>query len=151
MKSKRWFATHRKWWLLIGAILVYLLAFDWLERLVRNEPASSEQNPGAAQRIATSSPRRPEVRRLDDGAVEIRHDFFRRTTIRLGDEDSQDTLFNCLEKGFEERFVGRTEDWDGERVRRETRTVRNACLGEAKEGSAPPSESDITPPDIDPR
>ena len=119
-------SSARTWWLFVGALVVFVVGFTLLERLVRGDadPATSAEKGGDA-----ASPARPEVRRLEDGAVEIRHDFFRRTTIRLGDEEAGQALFDCLEQGFDEAFAEGTEGWTGARVRRETRRVQDACMG----------------------
>ena len=123
-RSRR--SPARKWWLLVGGIVVFVVAFDLLERLVGPSPSASETAPAAR---GTASPAPPEVRRLEDGAIEIRHDFFRRSTIRLGDEDEQQVLFDCLRQGIERRFGEGTEGWSRERVRRETQEIQDACLG----------------------
>ena len=123
-KSER-SSSARKWWLLIGGGVVFVVAFSLLQSLVRNEPTPSAESsaPGAAP-----SPAPPELRRLDDGGVEIRHDFFRRSTIRLGNEDEEKALFDCLAQGIEKTFGDGTKGWDRGRVRRETHRIQDDCL-----------------------
>jgi hypothetical protein len=123
-------SAARKWWLLIGGIVVFVVAFSLLESLVRTEPApSAEGSTPAGDPDAAPSPPPPELRRLDDGAIEIRHDFFRRSTIRLGNEDDEKALFDCLAQGIEQTFADGTAGWDRARVRRETQRIQDACLG----------------------
>ena len=119
-------SSTRKWWLLVGGIVVFVVAFSLLESLVRTEPTPSEKGSMPA---AAPSPAPPELRRLDDGAIEIRHDFFRRSTIRLGNEDKEKALFDCLTQGIEQTFGDGTVGWDRGRVRRETQRIRDECLG----------------------
>ena len=71
----------RRWWLLFGAIVVLIVTFDLLENLVGT--GSSATNPDVAD---ASPPGLPIVRRADDGAIEIRHDFFHRSRTRTGSE-----------------------------------------------------------------
>ena len=125
-RENRRSSSARNWWLLIGGVVVFVLGFSLLESLVGTEPTGSTPAQDAA---APTSPAAPEVRRLDDGAIEIRHDFFRRSTIRLDDEDEEQALFDCLTQGIEESFADGTEGWDRERVRDETRRIQNECLG----------------------
>ena len=119
-------SSARKWWLLIGGIVVFVVGFSLLERLVRTESTPSERG-SAEDADAAWSPAPPELRRLDDGGIEIRHDFFRRTTFRLGNEDDAQALFECLEQRIEETF-GDTEGWDRGRVRSETQRIQDECM-----------------------
>ena len=119
-------SSTRKWWLLVGGIVVFVVAFSLLESLVRTEPTPSEKGSMPA---AAPSPAPPELRRLDDGAIEIRHDFFRRSTIRLGNRDDEKVLFDCLTQGIEQTFGNGTEGWDRGRVRRETQRIEDECMG----------------------
>jgi hypothetical protein len=98
--------------------------FSLLERLAGTPSSVSTLEPGAP-----TSPALPEVRMPEDGGVEIRHDFFRRTTIRLGSEEEDGALFECLTRGLEESFAAGTEGWGAQRVRDETRRVQEACMG----------------------
>ena len=123
-------SSARKWWLLIGGIVAFLATFSLLESLVRTEPTPSEKGSAAAEDTdAAPSPTPPELRRLDDGAIEIRHDFFRRSTIRLGNRDDEKVLFDCLTQGIEQTFGDGTEGWDRGRVRRETQRIQDECMG----------------------
>jgi len=116
---------NRKWWLLIGAVVLFLVLFQLLEDRFTTSP------PDSAARDVEPSIHVPEVRRLDDGAVEIRHDLFRRTTIRMGDEDQEQALFECLEQEIEQTFGAGTEDWSRRRVRNETQRILDGCMGSA--------------------
>jgi hypothetical protein len=119
-------SSAREWWLLIGGIVVFVVAFSLLENLV----GTSEKGSTPAEAVdAAPSSTPPELRRLDDGAIEVRHDFFRRSTIRLGNEDDEKALFDCLEQGIEQTFGDGTEGWDRRRVRRETRRILDECMG----------------------
>ena len=119
-------SSARKWWLLIGGGVVFLVGFSLLENLVRKEPQPST----SAEDIHDPfSPAAPQLRRLDDGGIEISHDFFRRTTIRLGDEDTEQALFDCLAQGIEQTFGDGIEGWDRQRIRRETRRIQDECMG----------------------
>ena len=122
-------SSARKWWLLVGGIVVFVVAFGLLESLVRTEPTPSEEgSTPAVAADATLSPAPPELRRLDDGAIEIRHDFFRRSTIRLGNEEDEKALFDCLAQGIEQTFGDGTEGWDRARVLRETQRIQDECM-----------------------
>ena len=118
-------SSTRGWWLLIGGAVVVVVGLGWIEKRVRHEstPATQEET---TRRLFSTAP--PEVRRLDDGAIEIRHDYFRRTTIRLDNEQAAQALFECLEQGIERSFGDGIEEWDGERVRGETRRVLDECM-----------------------
>ena len=114
----------RKWWLLFGGIAVFVVAFSLLERLVGTDPT-----PAAAATDEEWAPAPPELRRLDDGQIEIRHDFFRRSSFRMGDKEEQQVLFDCLQQGIDKTFGGGTQGWDRARVRRETQRIQNECVG----------------------
>ena len=126
--------SARKMWLLIGGVVVFFVAFDWLESLIRTEPTPSETEDADA----AASPAPPELRRLDDGSIEIRHDFFRRTRIDLGNEEKEKALFDCLAQGIEETFGDGTEGWNRGRVRRETQRIQDECLGSWHNVPIPP-------------
>jgi hypothetical protein len=130
MEPERRKPPFRKWWLLIAGIVVYLAVFSLLESLVRTDRATSDTDSTSADAAdAARSPAPPHVRRLEDGGIEIRHDFFRRSTIRLGNEEDEKALYDCLEREVEQTFGDGTEGWDRERVRRETQRIQNECLG----------------------
>jgi hypothetical protein len=120
-------SSARAWWLLIGGFVVFVVSFSVLEKLVRPEPTASE-TPAAGADVAPAPPP-PQLRRLDGGGIEIRHDFFRRSTIRLGNEDDEKALFDCLARGIDQSFEDGTEGWDRSRVRRETQRIQDECLG----------------------
>ena len=124
----------RKWWLLLGGFVLFLVAFQLLEDLISPAPL---QDADAAPSPAPS-PAPPELRRTEDGAIEIRHDLFQQTTIRLGDEEDSKALFDCLEQGFENAFGEGTEGWTRRRVRLEAERIQNACLGSAHGLPVPP-------------
>ena len=119
--------SARKWWLLIGGgVLLYVVVFSMLERLARPEGSPSED--GSTPEAAASAPAPPQLRRLADGAVEIRHDFFQRSTIRMGNEADEQALYDCLEQKIEETFGEGTEGWSRGRVKRETERIQNECM-----------------------
>lgn len=123
-------SSARKWWLLIGGIVVFVVAYSLLESLVGSEPTPSGNGSTPAEGAdAAPSPAPPQVTRLADGAIEIRHDFFRRTTIRLGNEDDEKALLDCLARGIEETFGDGTAGWSRARVRRETQRIQDECMG----------------------
>jgi hypothetical protein len=123
-------SSARDWWLLIGGIVAFVVAFSVLESVVRTEPTPSEEGSAPAENAdAAPSPTPPRLRRLEDGAIEIRHDFFRRSTIRLGDEKDEKALFDCLSQGIEQTFGDGTAGWDRGRVRRETQRIQDECMG----------------------
>jgi hypothetical protein len=94
-------SSARNWWLLIGGFVVFVVAFSLLEHLVGTESTGSRP---AQDATSLTSPASPEVRRLDDGAVEIRHDFFRRSTIRLGNEDEGQAVLRLIRSRFGSSF-----------------------------------------------
>ncbi len=128
-------SSARKWWLLIGGVVVFVVAFSLLESLVRTEPTPSEKGSMPA---AAPSPAPPELRRLDDGAIEIRHDFFRRSTIRLGNEEDEKALFDCLAQGIEQTFADGTEGWNRARVRHEAQRIHDECMSSLHDIPVPP-------------
>lgn len=133
-ETKRWSAS-RKRWTLIGGVVVFVVAFSLVESLVGTEPTSEE---GSTSTQDPSAPALPEVRRLEDGEIEIRLDFFRRSSIRLGDKDEEQILFDCLTQGIEQTFgEGAPEGWDGKRVREETQRIQNECMGFPERPSPP--------------
>ena len=111
-------------WLLLGGIAVFVVAFSLLENLVGPESTPSDTEAAAGE----WAPAPPELRRLEDGQIEIRHDFFRRSSYRMGDKEEEQALFDCLAKGIEETFGGGTRGWDRERVRSETQRIQNECM-----------------------
>jgi len=116
-------SSARTWWLLIGGIVVLFVAFDWLERAVREEPPPSS----VSEVDARTTPAPPQLSRLDDGAIEIRHDFFRRTTIHMSDDSASQALYDCLSSRINETFGNGTEGWDDEGIREETQRFLNEC------------------------
>lgn len=125
-------SSARKWWLLAAALVAFVVVFDLLERLTRTEPGPSVDGSSPVEDAgAARGPAPPEVLRLEDGAIEIRHDFFRRSTIRLEDEEDSDALFDCLTLGIEQTFGDGTAGWSHGDVMRETRRIQDACLGES--------------------
>lgn len=136
-------SSARKWWLLAGAFVVFLLLFGLVERFVGPGPSSSPRSQTEA-----AAPAGPTVRRLEDGAIEIRSDFFRRTTIRLGDKDEEKELFDCLSRGIEGSFGnGQAEGWSGREVRSETKRIQDRCLGSVTDlPTLPRSGTDLLSP-----
>jgi hypothetical protein len=131
-------SPSRKWWLLIGGIVVFVVAFDLLERFVPSEAGSA----ASEDAVVASGPAPPVVRRLDDGAIEIRHDFFRHSTIRLEDENDEIALFDCLAEGIERTFGEGTAGWTRTRVRSETQRIQDECLGSNRDLPVPPPRRD---------
>lgn len=118
----------RKRWLLIGAFVAFVVAFQLFERLVRTASTPSAEDPTRADSTgAARGPTRPVLRRLEDGAIEIRHDLFRRSTIRLENEDDADALFDCLEEGLEKAFGEGAQGVDRP-VRPTTQRIQDECL-----------------------
>jgi hypothetical protein len=132
-------SSARKWWLLIGGVVVFVVAIDLLESLLRTEstPAENGSTP-AGETDAATSPARPELRVQDDGAIEIRHGFFQRSTIRVGNDKDQEELLDCLTRGIEQMSEDGIEGWDRERVRQETRQIQDECLAVLRDVPVPP-------------
>jgi len=128
-------SSARKWWMLLGGIVVFVVGFELLGSLFRTDPTSptNGSTPAESAVAVSRSPAPPELRRLEDGAIEIRHDFFRRSTIRIGDEEDAQALFECLSQGIEETFGDGTEGWRRGRVRSETQRIQDECLGSVHE------------------
>jgi len=132
-KGKRRSST-RGWWLLAAAVVAFLVLFDLLDRLTGSEaPVDTATDASAA-----SVPTPPEVVRLEGGGVEIRHDLFRRTTIRLGDDEKERELHDCLVRGLDEAFTGASAEWGRWRVEREVQQVQQACLQGTGAPTVPP-------------
>ena len=129
-------SSARKWCLLIGGIVVFVVAFGLLESLVRPEPTPGSTSAEDAR--AAVSPAPPELRMLDDGEIEIRHDFFRRSSFRLGNEEDGKALFDCLAQGIELTFADGTEGWSRERVRHETQRIQDECMSSLHDTPVPP-------------
>jgi len=125
----------RKWWMLIGAVVVFVVVFNLLEKLVGPRSAPAADAAGVARE---ASPEPPRILRPEGGGVEIRHDFLRRTTIRLGSPDDEQALADCLTKGIEQAFAGGTEGWDRARVREETQRVQDRCMPDLHGIRVPP-------------
>lgn len=123
-ERKKSLFSGRGWWLPVGAFVGYLVVISLLERVVPGGKGSTSGQ-GAA---AVSAPAPPELVRLDDGAIEIRHDLFRRSTIRMGNEEDTGALYECLRQGFDEAFGTGTEGWTSARVRSETKRAQDKCL-----------------------
>lgn len=129
----------RNWWLLAGGIVVLVVTFDLVERLVRTESGPDANGPPSAEDAAAAeTPFRPEVRKLEDGGIEIRLDLFRRTTIRLANEADERELLDCLERGFEQAFGDGSAGWSRARVRRETQRIQEECTARFFDLPAPP-------------
>ena len=95
--------------------------------------------PAAAEGTdAAPSPAPPELRRVDERTIEIRHDFFHRSGYRPGSEEDTQALFDCLEQGIKETFEGGTEGWSRRRVREETQRIENECRNPVLPVPVPP-------------
>lgn len=139
-------SAARKWWLLLGAVVLFVVTFDFLERLTGPEPSQSTTGADAtADTSGAQGPSPPVLRKTEDGAIEIRLDIFRRTTIRLDSDAQRDAVYDCLEKGFDEAFGDGTEGWTARRVRRETQRIQNECLTPVPGLQVPPLPSPPTP------
>ncbi len=131
-------SSTRMRWLLVGGVAVFVVAFSLLESLV-----GTESRPSATEAAAgTWSPAPPEVRRLEDGQIEIRHDFFRRSSYRLRNKVEEQALFDCLAQGIEETFGEGIRGWERERVRSETQRIQNECVGVHSPPEPPGLEQD---------
>ena len=132
-------ASTRRWWLFLGGIVAFVVAFQLIESVFLTDPSGSEEGAAPTEGAGGApSPAPPEVRRLDNGAVEIRHDFFRRTTVRLGNDDDAKALFDCLTQGVEQTFGDGSESWSGSRKRRETNRIQDECMGLVVDLPVPP-------------
>jgi hypothetical protein len=132
--------------MLVGGVGVFVVAFTLLESLVGTKPTGSTS---AQDSIASTSPAPPEVLRPEGGGVEIRLDFFRRSRYRLGNEDQEQALFDCLTKKIEEKFAAGTEGWDHQRVRDETQRIQEECM-DLQDIPVPPRPlRPLRPPDGD--
>jgi hypothetical protein len=140
--ASKWSSRLRGWWIPIGGLVVLVSSFSLLEKLVGPEPTASATGSDGAD--VAPGPKPPEIVRLEGGGIEIRHDFFRRTTIRLDSEEKEQVLFDCLTQGIERRFAGGTRGWSRARVRDETRRIQDECLGPHGMLASPPGVP--TPP-----
>ena len=124
---------RRTGWWVAGAVVLVVAIFTLLERLIEGKPTPVLENPAIV-----TSPAPPEVLRLEDGGIEIRHDYFRRTTIRLGVEEDEQALYDCLVTGIEETFGEGTEGWGRGRVRQEAERIQDQCLTSVTDLPPPP-------------
>jgi len=129
-------SSTRKWWLLAGAIVVFLLAFDVLQGLFggpSGEPGAASAGSAAPEATTDASAEerpsnRPTLSRQADGTIEIRQGFLHKPRIRLDTEEERTALFACLEREIDARFVAGTERWPAVRARIETDRIKDACL-----------------------
>lgn len=119
-ERRKSFFARKGWWLLICAVVVYLAGFSLLEKIT---PAGK----GPAGGNAASAPAPPQLRRLDDGAIDVRQGFFHHLTIRTGSDEEDEALFQCLKQGFDEAFGNGTEGMTAAQVRSETERIENSC------------------------
>jgi len=87
-------SSTRSWWYLALGAVVFVVGFGAIESLVRRDPGASDADSTSA--VAADAASYPLVRLIDGGGVEIRHDFFRRTTVRLQDRSEEQALHDCL-------------------------------------------------------
>jgi len=119
-----------RWWILAGGIVLFVVAFNWIEGLFG--PDLEERERRVDQAVAEAAPDPPEVVRLEQGGIEIRHDLVETSMLRLTNKEKEDELYDCLTQRIEEVFGGGTEGWDSGRVERETLQVRFECLRRVK-------------------
>ena len=133
-KNKR-LSTARKWWLLLGGIVVFVVSLTLLENLFSTDPSPSEKPSAPPEQTAPPSP--PELRWTDDGAIELSEKPFRPSTIRLQNDEKKQELFNCLEQRIEETFGNGTEGWDRVGVWRETQRIKAECMDSLRDIPVP--------------
>ena len=125
-------SSNRRWWLFAGGLLVAVVVLTALERLVGTPPAATAATDDRAREW-------PAVRRLEDGAIEIREGRFGRTTIRLDSEAEQRALFECVASGFDRAFGGgRASGLGHGEIRAEAGRIRERCMRFVAPGMLPP-------------
>jgi hypothetical protein len=94
--GRRW-PRWRLWAGLIGGLILFVVAFDLLERLVTpDEPGAAELSAGAAAPESIL----PRVEKLAGGEVQVSVGRHRRIRILLEDEAEADALIACIEEGI---------------------------------------------------
>jgi hypothetical protein len=138
MASESSGSSFRKGWFVVLAFVVFAVGLSLIEGIGTDPQTSADHSGVDGGEETASSIAAPEVVRLEGGGVEIRHDFFRRSTIRLNDDEAEKALFECLEHGIEKMFAKGTTGWTGARVRDETRRVQDECLRSRTNLPVPP-------------
>jgi len=98
MESRGAWSNWRHWAIVLGALILFLVVFDQLERLT-----TPDAPPGAevASDPATSlEPIRPEVTRLGSSGVRVELEGGYRLTLNLDEEAEADRVFACYEEGI---------------------------------------------------
>lgn len=157
----RW-SGWRLWGVLLGGLVLFLVAFDLLERLVT--PDAPPPTETAVDQAAPPEPIRPEITKLDGEGVEIKVGRLERMTIYLDGEGQADALIACLEEGMasssalSEGEASQRPASDGfiarqvraQQVREEVKRIQEACLLRALDTRIPPIPPQPTPPTAPP-
>ena len=147
--GRRW-SGWRLWAVLLGGLVLFVVAFDLLERLVAPDaPPPTEMTGEPAD---PPEPIRPEITKLDDNGVEIKVGRLNRMTIYLDGEGKADALIACIEEGIASSSVLS----DGEaaqppasngfiarhvraqQVQEEVSRIQEACMFDALDTRIPP-------------
>lgn len=155
--GRRW-SGWRLWAVLLGGLVLFVVAFDLLERLVT--PDAPLPNEMAAEQAEPPEPIRPEITKLDDDGVEIKVGRLNRMTIYLDGEGKADALIACIEEGIASSsvlsdgeagqppasngFIAR--HWRAQQVQEEVIRIQDACLMGALDTRVPPLPTPPTAP-----
>ena len=98
MESKSAWSNWRQWAIALGALILFLVVFDQLERWVKPDaPPGAEV---ASDPAAPLEPIRPEVTRLGSSGVRVVVEGGHRLTLNLDDEARADRLITCIEEAI---------------------------------------------------
>ncbi|MCP3978205.1 MAG: hypothetical protein GY716_02580 [bacterium] len=136
-------SSRRNWLLLLGAAILFVVAFGLLERVVAPRPVPGVTASGTDDTQA-NAPAPPTVQRRNDGGVDIRHGFFHRTTIRMGSPEDDDALYECVKRAFDEAFGDGTAGRTRAQLKAETERVQDECIATFR----PPRPEPPPPPDL---
>jgi hypothetical protein len=153
----RW-SGWRLWAVLLGGLVLFLVAFDLLERLVT--PDAPPPTALTDQQAESLEPIRPEITKLEGGGVRIKVGRLNTTTIYLDDEGQVDALIACIEEGVEssssltdgeaaqppasDGFIARRVR--AQQVQQEVIRIQEACMVAALDTRIPPIPPLPTPP-----
>jgi hypothetical protein len=98
-RAKGAWSNWRRWAILLGALILFAVVFDLLERLVEPEP---RQGVGVASNPASSlEPIRPEVTKVGSTGVRVTvEEGGHRYTRNCHDEAKADRMIACVEEGI---------------------------------------------------